>query len=107
MPIQDLDDIKTISGGSQKKKEAMFNSWIQELRRNGEKPTWQHILNVLTKLVIEKPIQDIKRRYRECVFCVHVLRGAEKGLTAAVMHAKCDTMHSMVYILYPLSYCRT
>ena len=89
MPIQDLDEIKTISGGSQKKKEAMFDSWIQELRRNGEKPTWQHILNVLTKLVIEKPIQDITRRYREYVFCVHVLRGAENGSTAAVMYAKC------------------
>ena len=88
MPIQDLDDIKTIPGGSQKKKEAMFDSWIQELRRNGEKPTWQHILNVLTKLVIEKPIQDIKRRYREWVFCVYVQRGAENGLTAVVMHAK-------------------
>lgn len=83
MAIQDLDEIKTIQGGGQKKKEAMFESWIQELRRNGEEPTWQHILDVLTKLVIEKPIQDIKRRYRECVFCVHVLRGQKIGYNNA------------------------
>lgn len=87
--IQDLDEIKTIQGGGQKKKEAMFESWIQELRRNGEEPTWQRILDVLTKLVIEKPIQDIKRRYRECVFCVHVLRGQKIGSTATIMHAMC------------------
>ena len=87
MAIQDLDEIKTIQGGGQKKKEAMFESWIQELRRNGEEPTWQHILDVLTKLVIEKPIQDIKRRYRECVFCVHVFGGQKIGSTATIMHA--------------------
>ena len=63
---QNLDSLKDIPQPD-KQKGGMFKFWMDELKDQGEKPTWQRILDVLRELGIKNPIQIIEKRYSEFV----------------------------------------
>jgi len=63
---QNLDSLKDIPQPD-KQKAGMFKFWMDELKDQGEKPTWQRILDVLRELGIKNPIQIIEKRYSEFV----------------------------------------